>query len=207
MKPAGLKITELRHSTDHRSGLSLSVARGNSYQVWWAPDTFGLIRKKEETLALNREENAPQEHGKTVDFKPADLRGFRNDADTAPSAPSAPSAPPASPARRGPDSGSLFGARHAGSPPRPGLGRPTLPRLGPPLPQSEFQPGSQPGPRPRPQPIPAPSSKSAPCATGRGLAFVEGRSAMRFNLSIQAIGLIGQIGIRKIPGRSESRYC
>jgi len=39
---------------------------------------------------------------------------------------------------------------------------------------------------------------------------------MRFNLSIQAIGLIGQIekiqkietiGIRKIPGRSESRYC
>ena len=40
---------------------------------------------------------------------------------------------------------------------------------------------------------PAPSSKSAPCGAGRGLAFVEGRSAMRFNLSIQAIGLIGQI--------------
>ena len=60
---------------------------------------------------------------------------------------------------------------------------------------------------------PAPSSKSAPCVTGRGLAFVEGRSAMRSKLSIQAIGLIGQIekiehvGIRKIPGRSESRYC
>ena len=60
---------------------------------------------------------------------------------------------------------------------------------------------------------PSPSSKSAPCVAGRGLAFVEGRSAMRFNLSIQAIGLIGQIekieriGIRKIPGRSESRYC
>ena len=200
MKPAGLKITKPRNSTDHRSGLSLSVARGNSYQVWWAPDTFGLIRKKEETLALNREENAPQEHGKTVDFKPADLRGFRNDADTAPSASPA---SPASPAHRGPDSGSLFGAGHAGSPPRPGLGRPTLPRLGPPLPQSEFQPGQQSG----PQLVPAPSSKSAPCATGRGLAFVEGRSAMRFNLSIQAIGLIGQIGIRKIPGRSESRYC
>jgi len=30
---------------------------------------------------------------------------------------------------------------------------------------------------------------------------------MRFNLSIQAIGLIETIGIRKIPGRSESRYC
>ena len=59
-------------------------------------------------------------------------------------------------------------------------------------------------------PYPAPSSKSVPCVAGRGLAFVEGRSAMRFNLSIQAIGLIGQIeqiGIRKIPGRSESRYC
>jgi hypothetical protein len=63
---------------------------------------------------------------------------------------------------------------------------------------------------------PALSSKSAPCVTGRGLAFVEGRSAMRFNLSIQAIGLIGQIekiqkietiGIRNIPGRSESRSC
>ena len=60
---------------------------------------------------------------------------------------------------------------------------------------------------------PALSSKSAPCVTGRGLAFFESRSAMRFNLSIQAIGLIGQIekieriGIRKIPGRSESRYC
>ena len=206
MKPAGLKITKPRNSTDHRSGLSLSVARGNSYQVWWAPDAFGLIRKKEETLALNPEENAPQEHGKTVVFKPADLRGFRNDADTAPSAPSAPPASLASPARRGPDSGSLFGARHVGSPPRPGLGRPTLPHFGPPLPQSELQPGQQSG----PQLVPAPSSKSAPCAAGRGLAFVEGRSAMRFNLSIQAIGLIEKIErieIRKIPGRSESRYC
>ena len=152
MKPAGLKITKPRNSTDHRSGLSLSVARGNSYQVWWAPDAFGLIRKKEESLALNPEENAPQEHGKTVDFKPADLRGFRNDADTAPSAPPASLA---SPARRGPDSGSLFGARHAGSPPRPGLGRPTLPRLGPRLPQSEFQPGQRPGQQSGPQPVPS----------------------------------------------------
>ena len=159
MKPAGLKTTKPRNSTDHRSGLSLSVARGNSYQVWWAPDSFGLIRKKEETLALNPEENAPQEHGKTVVFKPQIYVGFGTIADTAPSAPSAPSpspASPASPARRGPDSGSLFGARHAGSPPRPGLRRPTLLRLGPPLPQSEFQPGSQPGPRPRPRPQPVP---------------------------------------------------
>ena len=52
-----------------------------------------------------------------------------------------------------------------------------------------------------------PLRKSAPCVAGRGLAFVEDRSAMRSKLSIQAIGLIGQIGIRKIPGRSESRHC
>jgi len=32
---------------DHRSGLSVSVARGTSYQVWWAPDAFCLIWKKE----------------------------------------------------------------------------------------------------------------------------------------------------------------
>jgi len=50
MKPAGLKTTEHGNSMDHRSGLSLSVARGNSYQVWWVPDAFGLIWKKEETL-------------------------------------------------------------------------------------------------------------------------------------------------------------
>jgi hypothetical protein len=55
--------------------------------------------------------------------------------------------------------------------------------------------------------------KSAPCVAGRGLAFVEDRSAMRSKPSIQAIGLIGQIekiehvGIRKIPGRSEGRHC
>ena len=57
MKPAGLKTTEPRNSSNHRSGLSLSVARGNSYQVWWAPDEFGLIWKKEEMLALILEEN------------------------------------------------------------------------------------------------------------------------------------------------------
>jgi hypothetical protein len=43
---------------------------------------LGLHRKKEETPALILEENAPKEHGKTVVFKPADLRGFRNGADT-----------------------------------------------------------------------------------------------------------------------------
>jgi len=38
-------------------------------------------RKKEETRTLNPEENAPKEHSKTVVFKPANLRGFRNGAD------------------------------------------------------------------------------------------------------------------------------
>ena len=64
MKPAGLKTTEPRNSTDHRSGLSLSVARGNSYQVWWAPDAFGLIRKKEETPELIQKENRSEDPAK-----------------------------------------------------------------------------------------------------------------------------------------------
>ena len=53
----GLKANELRNSTDHRSGLSRSVARGNSHQLWWASDAFGLIWKKEETLDLIGKEN------------------------------------------------------------------------------------------------------------------------------------------------------
>ena len=64
MKPAGLKTTEPRNSSNHRSGLSLSVARGNSYQVWWAPDEFGLIWKKEEMLALILEENGSEDPAK-----------------------------------------------------------------------------------------------------------------------------------------------
>ncbi len=65
MKPAGLKTAELRNSTDHRSGLSLSVARRNSYQIWWAPDAFGLIWKKEETQALFLEENGAEDLAKS----------------------------------------------------------------------------------------------------------------------------------------------
>ena len=61
MKPAGLKTTEPRNSMDDRSGLSLSVARGNSYQVWWAPDAFGLSWKKEETLAFILGENRSED--------------------------------------------------------------------------------------------------------------------------------------------------
>ena len=50
---------------DHRSGLSVSVARGNSYQVWWVPDAFGLIWKKEETLGLIRQENGCEDAAKS----------------------------------------------------------------------------------------------------------------------------------------------
>jgi len=52
MKSAGLKTTEPRNSTDHRSGLSLSVAPTNFDQLWWAPEAFGLIWKKEQPLWL-----------------------------------------------------------------------------------------------------------------------------------------------------------
>ena len=65
MKSAGLKITVPRNLTDHRSGLTLSVARGNSYQVWWVPDAFGLIWKKEETLGLIRKENGCENAAKS----------------------------------------------------------------------------------------------------------------------------------------------
>jgi len=57
MKSAGLKTTFPRNSTDHRCGLNLWVARGNFYQVWWVPNAFGLIWKKEETLGVIRKEN------------------------------------------------------------------------------------------------------------------------------------------------------
>jgi len=52
MKSAGLKTTEPRNSTDHRSGLSLSVAPTNFDQLWWAPEAFSLIWKKEQPLWL-----------------------------------------------------------------------------------------------------------------------------------------------------------
>jgi len=60
MKPAGLKITKPRNSTDHRTGLSLSVAPTSSDQLWWAPEAFGLIWKKEQTLGLILEETGPR---------------------------------------------------------------------------------------------------------------------------------------------------
>ena len=41
-----------------------------SYQLWWAPDAFGLIRKEEETSALILD--------KTADFKEATICEFRN---------------------------------------------------------------------------------------------------------------------------------
>ena len=35
-----------------RDGIKVSVARVNSYHVWWAPDAFGLIWKGRATLEL-----------------------------------------------------------------------------------------------------------------------------------------------------------
>ena len=78
MKPAGLKTTEPRNSTDHRSGLSASVAPTNSDQLWWAPEAFGFIWKKEEMLALILERKRVRGYGKTANFKPPTFREFQN---------------------------------------------------------------------------------------------------------------------------------
>ena len=43
----------------------MSITRGNSYQVWWAPDAFGRIWKKEETLALILKENGAEDLAKS----------------------------------------------------------------------------------------------------------------------------------------------
>jgi hypothetical protein len=42
----------------------LTVARGNSYQVWWAADAFGFIWKKEEALELMLKENGSEDLAK-----------------------------------------------------------------------------------------------------------------------------------------------
>jgi hypothetical protein len=81
MKSAGLKTTEPRNSTDHRSGLSLSVAPTNFDQLWWAPEAFGLIWKKEQTLGLILERKRVRGSGKTANFKPHTFREFQNVAD------------------------------------------------------------------------------------------------------------------------------
>ena len=61
MKPAGLKTTEPRNSTDYRSGLSLSIASTNSDQLLWVSVAFGVIWKKQETLELILEENGSED--------------------------------------------------------------------------------------------------------------------------------------------------
>jgi len=74
MKPAGLKTTEPRNSTDHRSGLSLSVARNE----FWLPLVVpGRIRPPLEEW---RSAGAPlgrkpiRGSGRAEGFKPATFR-------------------------------------------------------------------------------------------------------------------------------------
>ncbi len=74
---SGLKANELRNSTDHRSGLSMSVARGNSHQLWWVADSFGLIWKKEETMELILKRKRLRGSDRTADSKLAIFPGFR----------------------------------------------------------------------------------------------------------------------------------
>jgi hypothetical protein len=64
LKPAGVKTTEPRNSTDHQSGRSWSVGPTNSDQLWWVPDVFGFLWKKEETRALIRKENGSEDPSK-----------------------------------------------------------------------------------------------------------------------------------------------
>ena len=64
MKPAGLKTTGPKNSTDHRCVISFQVVEANLDQVFRALIAFGLHRKKEETLALILEENVRKDPAK-----------------------------------------------------------------------------------------------------------------------------------------------
>jgi hypothetical protein len=64
LKPAGVKTTELRNSTDHQSGRSWSVGSTNSDQLWRVPDVFGFLWKKEETLVIILKENGSEDPSK-----------------------------------------------------------------------------------------------------------------------------------------------
>ena len=80
-KPVSLKMTVFKSSTPHQSALLLFVAPADPNLVCWALNALGCHWKNQETRARNPE--APsQEHGKTLVFKPATFRGFRNGADT-----------------------------------------------------------------------------------------------------------------------------
>ena len=63
---------------DHRSGLSLSVARGNSYQVWWAPGRVRPHQEEGRNAGAHPERKPIRGSGKTAEFKPATFHGFRN---------------------------------------------------------------------------------------------------------------------------------
>lgn len=63
-KSAGLKTTFPINSTDHRSGIGLSVVEANLGQNWRALNARGIHWKKEETLALTSEELAPKNTAK-----------------------------------------------------------------------------------------------------------------------------------------------
>ena len=88
---AGLKTDETRRFENHYpQKLNMSsmrhrrvVVEANLDQVYWSLNALGLHRKKEETAGAHIGRKRPQAPGKTVDFKTADLRGFRSVADSA----------------------------------------------------------------------------------------------------------------------------
>jgi len=79
-KPATMQAPGLGNGAGHRPEEDISgpASRGSDHLRRSRREEN---RKKEETLTLNPEENAPKEPSKTVVFKPANLRGFRNGAD------------------------------------------------------------------------------------------------------------------------------
>ena len=59
------------------------MAPTSSDQLWWAPEAFGLIWKKEQTRGLILERKRVRGSGKTANFKPSTFREFQNVAESA----------------------------------------------------------------------------------------------------------------------------
>ena len=81
MNPVGFKTTKPRNSTDHRSGLSVSVAEGILIQSG-GPQTDSASVESREKRERSSRDKPIRGCGITSDFKPATFRGFRNVAES-----------------------------------------------------------------------------------------------------------------------------
>ena len=82
MKPAGLKTTKPKNSTDHRPGLSLSVAPNEFRSTLVGPGSIRPHLEEERNAGAHPGRQRIRGSGKTSGFKPATFRGFRNVAKT-----------------------------------------------------------------------------------------------------------------------------